>query len=52
MNNITVSAPIQRTTFIEHAEEWYASMGWEVPPRGSDEWEKMYSEWSECIADF
>jgi hypothetical protein len=47
----TVSAPIEKT-FSDYAEDWYMEIGHTVPPRGSEEWEKMYSEWSECISGF
>jgi len=47
----TVSAPVEKS-FADFAEEWYADMGYAVPPRGSEEWDQMYEEWSECIAHF
>jgi len=45
----TISAPINPKTLMDYAEEWYQELGWEVPPRGSEEWEKMYQEWSQLL---
>jgi hypothetical protein len=47
----TVSAPVEKS-FDEYAEDWYRELGYTVPARGSEEWDKMYFEWAECISDF
>ncbi len=34
-------------TLADHAEAWWREKGNTIPPRGTDEWQKMYETWVE-----
>jgi len=42
----------QDLTLADHAEAWMKENGHEVPPRKSEEWNELYTQWLDYAFDY